>query len=155
MDVDEKRRSYEAAIRKIITAWELTTDSVARMAMAAAYLTQRSDDTIWAGFFLLVDGELTVGPYNGPPALPVLPKHEGVCWLCVDSGKPVIVPNTHEFEGHIRRAGPSNSEISVPIINAKGKAIGVLHHDSADFNVFDEIDVEYLTQIAKMVEEVL
>jgi GAF domain-containing protein len=155
MDKDKKRWSYDTAIRKIESSWEQTTDTVARMAMVSAYLLHRSDNILWAGFFLLVNGELTVGPYNGQPAVPVLEKHKGVCWSCVESGKPVIVPNTHEFDGHIKRVGPSSSEISVPVQNHKGKVIGVLHLDSADFNVFDEIDVEYLTRIAKMVEEIL
>ena len=155
MDSEEKRKSYEETIAKITSSWEKTNDSVARMAMVAAYLLYRSDSIIWAGFFQLIDGDLTVGPYSGKPTQPVLEKHKGVCWSCVDSGKPVIVPNIHDFEDHIRGEGPSSSEISVPIMNEKGEVAGVLHTDSGDFNIFDEIDVEYLTQIAQMVEKIL
>ena len=155
MNNEEKRKSYEVVIRKITTSWQETTSIIARMSMVAAYLVQRAPHVLWAGFFMLVDGELTVGPYNCLPARVVLPKNMGVCWSCVNSGKPVVVSNTHEFEGHVKREGPSNSEICVPIKNKKGEVLGVLHHDSADFNAFDEIDVEYLSRIAEMIEETI
>ena len=123
--------------------------------MVTGYLLERASNIIFSAIFLLVDGELTVRTYNGPPARPVLEKHKGVCWTCVDRGEPVVVPNVHEFSGYIRREGPSNSEVSVPIKSPEGQAIGVLHMDSADFDAFDDVDVEYLVRIADMVSEIV
>ncbi len=155
MDPQAKKKSYEGATRQIEAAWKLTTDVTARLATVAAYLFQRSPDIHWSGFFFLRSGELTVGPYNGLPATVVLQKHQGVCWSCVDSKAPVIVPNTHKFPGHIRRAGPSNAEITVPIFDSEGEVVGVLHNDSADFDFFDAVDVKYLTRIADSVGQIL
>jgi len=153
--VSDKRESYKDVLQKIASTWQQSPDPLARLTMVTGYLLERTDNIIFTAIFLLVDGELTVRSYNGPPARPVLEKHKGICWACVDRGEPVVVANVHEFPGYIRREGPSNSEVSVPIKTPAGGTIGVLHVDSADFDAFDEVDVEYLVRIADLVSEVV
>jgi len=73
-----------------------------------------------------------------------------VCWKAVSTNQTLVVANVHEFEGHIRVEGGSNSEISIPLRNKSGQARGVLHIDHADYDAFDLIDIDALEQIATM-----
>jgi len=147
MEPDAKQAKYEAVLRELEGRFSEVTDLVARMATAAALLHGEFDHFFWTGFYRLVDGELTVGPYQGFPACMVLERHRGVCWAGIDRGQVVNVPNVHEFEGHIACDGRANSEIVVPLRDPSGKIIGVLDVDSGDFDAFDAMDGEYLALI--------
>jgi GAF domain-containing protein len=108
------------------------------------------DGFFWVGFYLLRDGKLLVGPYQGPLACIELPKNTGVCWAGINSGKTVVVPDVHKFPGHIACDSRSNSEIVVPVKDGNGKIIGVLDIDSRQAGNFDETDVEQLEKIADL-----
>ncbi len=151
MSSDQKRETYEQVVKLLEKDFAETTDRTARMAQIAALLIRHFGGFFWAGFYRMVEGKLTVGPYQGAHAAPVLPNKRGVCWTCMQRGEIVNVPNVHEFKGHIRVEGPSNSELSVPLFDEEGTVYGVLHVDAADFNAFDEMDEEYLSVIARMV----
>ena len=150
MDAREKQGKYDRVISPLEIAWRKTDDPVARMATIAALLFRHFDEFVWSGFYLLRDNDLTVGPYLGAPAAVILPRNRGVCWSAVNKNETVMVANVHEFEGHLRIEGSSNSEISVPLRGKSGQATGVLHVDHADFNAFDHIDIESLERIASM-----
>jgi GAF domain-containing protein len=150
VDAQKKRESYDEILERLERCFGETTDRIARMAQAAALLFKYFDDYFWTGFYQLVDGKLTVGPYQGSPTATVLAEHQGVCWACIDRGELVNVPNVHEFAGHIRVEGPSNSEISVPLFDESGEVYGLLHVDAADYDAFDEIDEQYLARIGRM-----
>jgi L-methionine (R)-S-oxide reductase len=94
---------------------------------------------------------LTVGPYQGALACLVLEKKKGVCWAGVTRRRTVIVPDVHKFPGHIACDSRSNSEIVVPLFDAKGKVWGVLDIDSREFNAFSEVDREWLEKIAGLI----
>jgi len=147
---EDKRVRYEKVLKRLERSFDETGDRVARMAQAAALLFKHFDEYFWTGFYLLVDGELTVGPYQGAPTATVLAEHRGICWASIDRQELVNVPNVREFTGHIRVEGPSNSEISVPLTAPEGDVYGVLHVDAADFDAFDDVDEEYLSRIARM-----
>ena len=151
MSSEQKREAYEEVLKILRKDCARTEDRTARMAQVAALLIRSFGGFFWAGFYQMVDGELTVGPYQGAHAAAVLPNKRGVCWTCMQRGELVNVPNVHEFKGHVRVEGPSNSEISVPLFMEDGTVYGVLHIDAADFSAFDEIDEEYLGQIAEMI----
>lgn len=151
MNAERKHDIYEQVVRLLEERCRETSDRTARMAQISALLFRHFSEYFWTGFYQLVDGKLTVGPYQGAPAATVLAEPRGVCWTCIRRGEIVNVPNVHEFEGHIRVEGPSNSEISVPLFDGNGAVCGVLHVDAADFNAFDEIDEKYLSRIARMV----
>ncbi len=150
MNTEQKRETYDAIIERLAGYFADTTDRTARMAQAAALLFKYFETYFWTGFYQLVDGKLTVGPYQGLPTATVLERGKGVCWASIERAELVNVPNVREFDGHIRVEGPSNSEISVPLKDRDGEVYGVLHVDSADFDAFDEIDEEYLTRISRM-----
>jgi GAF domain-containing protein len=128
-----------------------TRDPVARMATAAALLHAKMPGLLWTGWYLLRDGELTVGPYQGPVACLVLAAHAGVCWACVDRGEAVVVPDVHAFPGHVACDPRSRSEIVVSLCDASGEVAGVLDLDSAEPAHFDEVDREGLERVAAMI----
>ena len=96
-------------------------------------------------------GELVVGPYQGPLACQVLEKEKGVCWAGVQDRKVIIVPNVHEFPGHIPCDSRSNSEIVIPLFNEKNEVWAILDVDSQKFDAFSEIDRDWLLKIVKLI----
>ena len=121
------------------------------MATIAAVLHHKMKGFFWTGFYLLDDGELIVGPYQGSLACIVLKKDTGVCWAGINRAETVIVPDVHQFPGHIACDSRSNSEIVVPLRDASGHIIGVLDVDSTEFGTFDEVDAIWLEQIIKLI----
>ena len=126
-------------------------NAIARMAIIVAVLHHKMEPFFWTGFYLLDDGELIAGPYQGPLACVKLKKHTGVCWAGIDNADSVIVPNVHEFPGHIACDSRSQSEIVVPLKNEHGDIMGVLDVDSKIINAFDEADSEWLEKIVALV----
>jgi GAF domain-containing protein len=93
-----------------------------------------------------MNDELVLGPFQGPIACMRIPFNKGVCGTAWAQNKTIIVPNVHEFPGHIACSNDSKSEIVVPI-RKNGEIIAVLDIDSADYNTFDSIDQKWLEQI--------
>jgi L-methionine (R)-S-oxide reductase len=145
-----KQEKYDDITHQLEMIWGETDVQVSRMAMVSALLFRYFEEFFWCGFYLLHGKNLTVGPYMGAPAAVILPRKRGVCWTAVTTKQTVVVANVHEFEGHIRVEGGSNSEISVPLIEKSGEVAGVLHVDHADFDAFDSIDVVALEKIASL-----
>jgi GAF domain-containing protein len=121
------------------------------MATIVALLHHKMKGFFWTGFYLLDDGELIVGPYQGSLACIKLEKDTGVCWAGINRGETVVVPDVHQFPGHIACDSRSNSEIVVPLRNITGEIIGVLDVDSSEFNTFDEVDAQWLEQILTLI----
>jgi L-methionine (R)-S-oxide reductase len=128
-----------------------TASPIARMATVAAVLHHKMPGLSWTGFYLLVDGDLTVGPYQGPLACQVLAAHTGVCWAGIDRAETVVVPDVHAFPGHIACDSRSQSEIVVPVRDSSGHVVGVLDVDSTRQAWFDEEDRAGLEPIVAMV----
>ena len=128
-----------------------TDDPVARMATACAVLHHKMPHFFWTGFYLLKDGKLVVGPYQGPVACAVLPGPDGVCWAGLTGGATVIVPDVHAFPGHVACDARSRSEIVVPMRRADGTVVGVLDVDSDRPDAFGEADRAGLERIVGLV----
>lgn len=126
-------------------------DALSRMATAAALLHYKMPHFFWTGFYRLVGGDLLVGPYQGPLACSVLESRKGACWLCLERAERVIVPNVHEFPGHIPCDSRANSEIVVPVRDVRGEAVAVLDVDSVDIDAFSDTDVTGLERVAGMI----
>jgi GAF domain-containing protein len=124
---------------------------LSRMATVVAVLHHKMDYFFWTGFYLLHEGELLVGPYQGPAACMVLEKDKGVCWAGINRGETIVVPDVHQFPGHITCDARSNSEIVVPIRDNTGKVAGVLDVDSKSLAAFDETDKEWLEKITGLI----
>jgi L-methionine (R)-S-oxide reductase len=151
MEVDRKRQRYRRVAEQLRELFAATPDPTARMATAAALLHAKLSGFFWTGWYLLKDGELTVGPYQGSLACLVLPAHQGVCWAGVDRAEPIIVPDVHAFPGHIACDSRSRSEIVIPLRDRSGTMIGVLDVDSERRAHFDEVDREGLEAVAALI----
>jgi GAF domain-containing protein len=114
-------------------------DFIANLANASSLLFYTLPDLNWAGFYLLKDGELVVGPFQGRTACVRIALGKGVCGTAAARRETVIVPNVHEFPGHIACDSASNSEIVTPMIR-RGELLGVLDVDSPKLARFDEED---------------
>ena len=152
MDKEKKRNRYERIYIQLKDLLEPHNNPVSAMATIAAVLQNKFDYFFWTGFYLLdKDGELRVGPYQGPVACILLKKDVGVCWAGMNEKKTIIVEDVHNFPGHIACDSRSNSEIVVPLKNAIGEIIGVMDVDSKDLNSFDEVDQEGLEKILQLI----
>ncbi len=109
----------------------------------SALLKQTLTDVSWAGFYLYNGTALYLGPFQGKVACVDITLDRGVCGKSARERKTVVVPNVHEFPGHIACDEGSNSEIVIPIIKDK-KLIGVLDIDSYTLNRFDLVDQKQL-----------
>lgn len=125
-------------------------DETARMATISAVLYHKMDDFFWCGFYRLINGELVVGPYQGPLACQVLAKNKGVCWAGIKKGEPIVVPDVEKFPDHIACDSRSKSEIVIPYRNKEGEIAGVLDIDSEKLNSFDETDARFLQVIVSL-----
>ena len=143
-----KSDTYQSLLPQIEALTDGETDSIAKMANVAAALHQ-TFGFWWTGFYRVVDDELVLGPFQGPVACMHIPFGRGVCGTAWQRQETIIVPNVHEFAGHIACSSESKSEIVVPVIR-DGKVIAVLDIDSTEFNTFDQTDQEYLEQIVNL-----
>lgn len=119
------------------------SNNVANLSNASALLNQFFDRINWVGFYLMENGELVLGPFQGLPACVRIPVGRGVCGTTVTNKETIIVPDVHAFPGHIACDAASQSEIVVPLIQ-NGEVIGVLDIDSPEKNRFDENDKDGL-----------
>ncbi|MBO7357290.1 MAG: GAF domain-containing protein, partial [Lachnospiraceae bacterium] len=109
-------------------------------------------DLNWAGFYIMQDGKLILGPFQGKLACMEIQVGKGVCGTAVAERKVQRVANVHEFPGHIACDSASNSEIVIPIYK-DGEVFGVLDIDSPKFDRFSEEDELNLTEFAKILEK--
>ncbi len=143
---------YARIAAQLAGLFEKTVDPTARMATAAALLHHKMTHFFWTGFYRLVDGDLVVGPYQGPLACATLwPRGAGVCWACAERGEPILVPDVHAFEGHIACDSRSQSEVVVPVRDRAGALVGVLDVDSDKVGALCDTDVAGLSRIAAMI----
>ena len=126
---------------------------IANLANAAALLWENLADINWTGFYLMTDGKLVLGPFQGKVACTEIEVGSGVCGTAVASGKTQLVEDVHTFDGHIACDSASNSEIVVPL-RKDGNIFGVLDIDSPSFARFSEEDRKGLESFAKIIESV-
>ena len=151
MDKIKKKNRYQRIYKQLQTLIEPHNNPIAAMATINAILYHKFDYYFWMGFYLLQDGDLIVGPYQGPIACIKLKKDIGVCWAGINQQKTIIVPDVHDFPGHIACDSRSNSEIVVPLKDRSDKIVGVLDVDSKDLKSFDEADKEGLELILELI----
>ena len=145
-----KTEIYQSLLMQIESLISGESDPIANMANVAAALHE-AFGFWWTGFYRVEGQQLVLGPFQGPIACTRIPYGKGVCGTAWQRAQTVIVPNVHEFAGHIACSSASNSEIVVPIMRA-GQVTAILDIDSKDFNTVDETDQLYLEQIAEMLK---
>ncbi|MFK7909947.1 MAG: GAF domain-containing protein [Akkermansiaceae bacterium] len=129
-------------------------DSIAAMATISSVLAGEFPYFFWTGFYRLLDGGLVIGPYQGTPGCLRIALDRGVCGAAASSGKTMIVDNVHDFPGHIACDSRSQSEIVVPVKDAKGEVMAVLDVDSTELAAFDAVDQEGLEKIVALLMSV-
>ncbi|MCM3770061.1 MULTISPECIES: GAF domain-containing protein [Priestia] len=143
-----KQKDYELVIKQLSALLEGESNTIANLANASALLNQFLNEVNWVGFYLMEDGELVLGPFQGLPACVRIPLGKGVCGTAAQNQKTERIEDVHAFPGHIACDAASQSEIVVPIVK-DGQLLGVLDIDSPIKNRFDEIDQRYLEEFVK------
>ena len=124
-------------------------NTIANLSNASALLNQFFDQINWVGFYIMEEGELVLGPFQGLPACVRIPLSRGVCGAAAANRETVIVPDVHAYPGHIACDAASQSEIVVPIVK-DGELLGVLDIDSPIKDRFSEQDAEGLEQFIQV-----
>lgn len=150
-DGQDKKGFYELLLMQLEALLEGETHTVANLANASALLNEILDTINWVGFYLMEDGELILGPFQGKVACMHIQVGRGVCGSAVAEDKTQVVKDVHAFPGHIACDGASRSEIVVPIRH-EGKVVGVLDIDSPVLERFDEEDAFYLERFVAVLE---
>ena len=147
----EKKALYRLISTQIQGLTDGISDLVANLANVSALLNQALTDINWVGFYLIKDGRLILGPFQGKPACVEIQIGCGVCGTAVEKDEIILVEDVHEFPGHIACDSASRSEIVLPI-HKDEEVIGVLDIDSPLIARFDEEDREGLSRVVQMLE---
>ena len=141
-----KEEIYLQVLNQLKALVQGEEDLIANLANSCALLKE-AFNWWWVGFYLVKNQELVLGPFQGPVACTRIAYGRGVCGSAWQQQKTIIVPNVHDFPGHIACSSASLSEIVVPFFGSNQEVIGVLDVDSEHLNYFDEIDAKYLEDI--------
>jgi GAF domain-containing protein len=142
---NSKQERYETLLPQVQAVMDHNVDGIANMANMAAMLHE-TFGFWWTGFYRVINGELVLGPFQGPLACTRIAFGRGVCGTAWKEQKTMVVPDVELFPGHIACSSASRSEIVVPVFK-DGEVTAVLDIDSAELNTFDETDKEYLEQL--------
>ena len=134
---------YTMLSKQLDALLEGENNSIANLSNASALLNQFLERINWVGFYLMEDGELVLGPFQGLPACVRIPVGKGVCGTAVADKKTMLVEDVHAFPGHIACDAASRSEIVVPLMR-EDQVIGVLDIDSPELSRFTEDDQQGL-----------
>lgn len=145
----DKTTLYPLLIAQAKALLGLETDAVANMANLSALMYTTLPDLNWAGFYILKNKELVLGPFQGGPACVRIQPGKGVCGACAQQRRTIVVADVHQFDGHIACDARSRSEIVVPLIKNE-KLYGVLDVDSPLLNRFDEADKKGLEALSEI-----
>lgn len=130
---------YDDLARQLAALIAGEPDRIANAANMAALIYHGLPEVNWAGFYFAQGGELVLGPFQGKPACVRIPWGNGVCGTAASRAESVVVPDVHEFPGHIACDLDSAAELVVPLIE-KGRVTGVLDLDSPVRGRFDDTD---------------
>ncbi|MEW8971343.1 MAG: GAF domain-containing protein [Mesobacillus sp.] len=146
---DSREKNYDLLIKQLKALIEDEKNAIANFSNASALLNQFLDRVNWVGFYLMEDGELVLGPFQGLPACVRIPLGKGVCGTAASRKETLRIEDVHAFPGHIACDAASQSEIVVPMIK-DGQVIGVLDIDSPEKNRFDELDQQKLEEFVEV-----
>ena len=145
-ETTQSRQLYANLVVQLLSLLKGEHDFIANAANFSALLFNSLPNVNWAGFYFLQGEELVLGPFQGNPACVRIPLGKGVCGVAAQQCETIIVPNVHEFPGHIACDVASNSEIVVPLFDGE-RLLGVLDLDSPTIGRFDDQDAEGLNEL--------
>ena len=150
----EKEEQYKLLVKQIEGLLNPEDPIVTNLANITGAINQTFKKVSWVGFYLTKNDKLFLGPFQGKVACTKIKIGEGVCGTSAKNRESIVVPNVHEFPGHIACDADSNSEIVVPIIK-NNFVFGVLDLDSTSFSTFDNTDKIWLEKICTLVANIL
>ena len=154
MERGQKEEIYQQVTDQIGATLEGETDLIASMATIASLLHHSFDHFFWTGFYRVVaPEELLIGPYQGTLGCLHISFDRGVCGAAARREETIIVPDVHQFPGHIACDANSKSEIVVPVFNERDELMAVLDVDSAEYDAFDEVDKRHLEEIVTFLRD--
>ena len=145
-----KASKYQEIYKQIESVVSGETDQIANMANTAALLHE-AFGFWWTGFYIVKGEQLVLGPFQGPVACTRIGFGKGVCGASWSRRETIVVPNVHEFPGHIACSSLSQSEIVVPMFRGD-EVCAVLDIDSKELATFDETDKEWLERIVELLQ---
>lgn len=143
-----KADKYTELYKQLTSLLEGESDQIANMANMAA-LIHETFGFWWTGFYIVRGEQLVLGPFQGPIACTRIPYGKGVCGTSWMRQETIVVPDVHEFPGHIACSSLSRSEIVVPIFS-NNEVYAVLDIDSKELATFDQTDKEWLEKIVEL-----
>lgn len=149
IEFQTKKQMYDFMAVRLKAYLEEAPDWCSALGNASALFSALLKDLNWAGFYLMKDRELILGPFQGKPACVRIALGKGVCGTAALHKTTQLVPDVHAFEGHIACDSASNSELVVPILFGDN-TVAVIDLDSPLFNRFDEEDALGFEKISKI-----
>lgn len=150
MNMTTKESRYETLVAQVAALIEGETCRMSVLANVTAALHDAFPEIFfWVGFYMVEDGELRLGPFQGPVACMHIACGKGVCGTVWAEKRTLVVPDVEDFPGHIACSSLSRSEIVVPVFGRGGSVKAVIDVDSCSLGAFDEVDARYLEKIAK------
>lgn len=146
----KKSENYQLLYKQAQSLLQNEHDLIANMSNISALLYNGLNDVSYAGVYRYQKQELILGPFQGPVACMHIALGKGVCGAAAKTRKTQIVPDVHQFSGHIACDANTNSEIVIPVLK-NNNLIAVLDLDSNSFSRFDQVDADYLSQIAALI----
>jgi L-methionine (R)-S-oxide reductase len=144
-----KAELYEHLALQVSSLLAGERDFIANAANFSSLVFHSLPEVNWAGFYLLKEGELVLGPFQGKPACIRIAIGKGVCGTAAERRQTLLVANVHDFPGHIACDSDSNSEIVVPLIKGN-ELLGVFDVDSPSVARFDEEDASGLNRLVEI-----
>ena len=146
---EDKAARYAALLPELESLVDGEPDLIANLANITAALRVCVPVASWIGFYVMRDGELVLGPFQGKVACVRIAVGKGVCGTSAADKRTVVVADVDKFPGHIACDAGSRSEIVVPIVRA-GEVVAVLDVDSYELAAFDEVDARGLERVAEL-----
>lgn len=148
--MNNKEEKYRLLTKQISALIEGETDAIAVMSNVSAAIHEEMG-FFWTGFYRVKEGELVLGPFQGPVACMHIGYGRGVCGTAWKQQETIVVPDVEQFPGHIACSSLSRSEIVVPVFSQNGSVQAVLDIDSKELATFDDVDRQYLEEICKLI----
>ena len=148
----DKKELYTLLGKQLCSLCDMTPLPLPALSNCSALLWEALEQINWAGFYLLKDNRLLLGPFQGKVACTLIPVGKGVCGTAAQTREIQLVPDVHLFPGHIACDSASNSEIVVPMIK-NGVLLGVLDIDSPIKERFDAVDAAGLSELVSILLE--
>ena len=149
IETSSKSELYAQLLEQLRSLLEAERDLIANAANLSSLLYHTLPDVNWVGFYFRQGAELVLGPFQGKPACVRIKIGTGVCGTAARQRDTILVPNVHDFPGHIACDSASNSEIVVPLL-VKANLIGVLDIDSPTVGRFDDEDAKGLNDLVEV-----